>query len=370
MKTLVGALSLFFLSHEAMALPELGRHGYVNCTACHLSPAGGGVLNEYGREISKELLATWAKEGEQGFAYGLVSPPEALLISAYLRTLQVHKENTASRIGYPILMQADMEVAVNAKRWAVAVTAGRQEIGAQPKAEGRFMSRRHYGMFRVSDEHSVRLGKFQKFYGLNDANHNLYVRRRLGFQQDTETYNAEYAWLGEKFSTYVTYVFGDLSDSKSRARESGPTVSTSYFLLDKHKIGASYLYGDDKSVRNNAKRHVFGPWFIVSWTEHVYSLSELDFQSRTNRQTGQSTSGYVTSNRLNYELFKGVIPFVLFEQEHLDRDRPQSKLQTYGLGMQFFPRPHFELTAAWQKERLFSAPDYSDLAWIMLHFYL
>ena len=370
MKVLFAALLFFSLPQKAAALPEYARHGYVNCTACHLSPSGGGVLNEYGRELSKELVATWAKEGEQKFAYGLVTPPEALLISAYLRTLQVHKENTAMRIGYPIFMQADVEVGVNTKRWAMAIAAGRQEIGAQPKAEGRFTSRRHYGMFRLDDEHTLRLGKFQKFYGLNDPNHNLYVRRRLGFQQDTETYNAEYAWLGEKFSTYVTYVFGNLSDSKSRAQESGPSFSMSYFLLDKHKLGASYFYGEESSKNTNTTRHVYGPWFIISWTERLYSLSELDFQNKTNRQTGQSTSGYVTSNRLSYELFKGVIPFALFEQEHLDQGRPQSKLHTYGLGLQFFPRPHYELTAAWQKERLFSSPEYSDLAWLMLHFYL
>ena len=370
MKALIAFMLVAISPVPAEAFSELARHGYVNCTACHLSPSGMGALNEYGREMSKELLATWAREGEQKFAYGLLDPPEALLVSAYLRTLQVHKENTASRIGYPVVMQADVEVAVNGKKWAVAATAGRQEIGAQPKSEGRFVSRRHYGLYRVSDEHTVRIGKFQKFFGLNDPNHNLYVRRRLGFQQDTETYNAEYSWLGEKLSTYLTYVFGGLSDSKSRARESGPSLSTSYFLFDKHKLGFSYFFGDDKSQLNNSKRHVFGPWFIVSWTEHLYSLSELDFQARTNRTTGQKTSGYVTSNRLSYEAYKGVIPFLLFEQEHLDRDRPQTKLQTYGLGMQFFPRPHFELTAAWQKERLFSAPDYSDLAWIMLNFYL
>lgn len=370
MKAIAVFLFLFCLSGTVQAFPELSRHGYVNCTTCHLSPSGFGVLTEYGREMSKELLATWAIEGEQRFAYDLLTPPEALLVAGYIRTLQVHKENTATRIGYPIVMQADVEAAYNTNRWAVAITAGRQEIGAQPKAEGRFSSRRHYGLFRVSEEHSVRLGKFQKFYGLNDPNHNLYVRRRLGFQQDTETYNAEYAWLGEKFSTYLTYVFGGLSDSKSRARESGPSLSTSYFLFDKHKIGASYFYGEDDARPNDTRRVVMGPWFIVSWTDRLYSLSEFDYQRKENRITKQTTYGYVTSNRLSFEVHKGIIPFVLFEQEHLDRDRPQSKLRTFGLGAQFFPRPHFELSAAWQKERVFSSPDYSDLAWIMLNFYL
>jgi len=368
--TLALALLSILIPADAEAFSELARHGYVNCTACHLSPSGSGALTLYGRELSKELVATWAKDGEQNFAYGFVTPPEAVLLSGYLRGLQLHRDSATSRNGYPILMQADLEAAYNAEKWAVAITAGRQEVGRQPKAEGRIMSRRHYALYRVSDEHALRVGKFQKFFGLNDPNHNLYVRRRLGFQQDTETYNFEYSWLGYKFSTYATYIAGSLSDSKSSAKEDGASFSTSYFLGDKHKLGASYFFGDENTTRNDTNRHVFGPWFIIAWTDHLFSLSELDLQSKRNRRTGVKTSGYVTSNRLSYELFKGVLPFMLFEEEHLDRDQALTKLRTYGGGLQFFPRPHLEISAAWQKERLFSAPDYSDLAWLMMNFYL
>src|ERR1700722_15897581 len=51
----------------AFAFPEMARHGYTQCTACHVSPAGGGVLTEYGRELSSDLLSTWSHGNESAF---------------------------------------------------------------------------------------------------------------------------------------------------------------------------------------------------------------------------------------------------------------------------------------------------------------
>ena len=52
-----GALFVFLFTQNVSAFPEMIRHGYINCNACHVSPAGGGLLTAYGRTISKELLS-------------------------------------------------------------------------------------------------------------------------------------------------------------------------------------------------------------------------------------------------------------------------------------------------------------------------
>ncbi|MGZ3694528.1 MAG: hypothetical protein ACXWQO_10135, partial [Bdellovibrionota bacterium] len=72
------SLFSFTFSQKAHAFAEMTTHGYTNCTACHISPNGGGTLTEYGRGLSKELLSASAKEGEEKFLYGLMQPPEWL----------------------------------------------------------------------------------------------------------------------------------------------------------------------------------------------------------------------------------------------------------------------------------------------------
>lgn len=358
-------LFFLFLPKFAWAFPEMSRHGYVNCTACHLSPTGSGLLTEYGRELSKEILSTWSHEGEQKFAYGLVTPPEAVLISAYVRGLQLHRETATAKDGRPILMQADIEAAYNGQKLALTATAGRQEYRVGTKTEERFFSRRHYLLWRATEQQAVRAGRYSAFYGLNDPNHNLYVRRDLGFGQDTESYNLEYSLLGENVSLYLTGLFGNFGDNKSINQETGVSVSASYFFLEKNKIGFSAQHSENETT----KRLVGGIWAIIAWSSKLFSLSEIDLQEK--KTSAATTVGHVTSNKLQYEITKGVLPYLLFERSYLDRDNPTSLKTGYGIGFQFFPRPHFEFLAQWEKEKLNNVErSDSDTIWIMGNFYL
>lgn len=45
------ALVILALPRPAAAYPNMIRLGYPNCSACHVSPQGGGVLNSYGKGI-------------------------------------------------------------------------------------------------------------------------------------------------------------------------------------------------------------------------------------------------------------------------------------------------------------------------------
>lgn len=358
---------LFSLSNVSWAYPELVRHGYTNCTACHLSPSGGGVLTSYGRELSKEIVSTWSRDGEQSFAHGALSPNDKIVLGAFVRGLQAQRESESKVEGRFILMQADVEAAYNAEKWVLDGTIGRQEIRSGLSSDSRLFSRRHYALYRASDEVSVRAGKFLRSFGLNDPNHNLYVRRDLNFGFDTETYNLELAYLGENWSSYLTYVDGGLNQDKySQLKENGLAWSSSYFFFEKQKLGFSVYQGEDDSN----KRWVAGPWWVFSFPAKLFLLSEVDFQGKTIKATSKTQQGFVMSHRLGYEWFQGFIPFLSFDKKYLDRDDPSTEQDAVGLGLQFFPRPHFELVAGWQKEKLIQANKNSDLLWLMLHFYL
>src|SRR4051812_23670030 len=114
----------FLISSRAVAYPEMVRHGYFNCTTCHVSPNGGGVLTEYGRALSREVVSTWGIEGEGKPFYGLYTEPEWLRTGASFRVIQTYLNdpNQTKETAFP--MQAEVEAAATVGEWTLAVTGG------------------------------------------------------------------------------------------------------------------------------------------------------------------------------------------------------------------------------------------------------
>jgi hypothetical protein len=362
-------LLCLFVSVSAYGFPELSRHGYSNCTACHLSPAGGGALTLYGRELSKELLSHSGAKGEQYFAYNAIpsiSKNEKVLLSAYIRGLQVLRDNNSMSEARIIPMQADAEAAYNAKDWAVLGSIGRQEIRSGLESKGHLFSRRHYLLIRPDKKQNIRVGKFLKSVGLGDPNHYSFVRKDLNFDFDTESYNIEYSYLSDKWNFFATYITDLKTDNYFRHLEKGLALNSSFNILEKNKLGFSFYHGSDS--RN--QRNILGSWGIVSFSKQLFLMSEVDFQFQKRNEESKTRKGHVMSHRLSYEIIKGVIPFVSLDQKYLDFSNKQTELHSIGIGGQFYPRPHFELVAAIQREERIGNTLKDNLYWIMGQFYL
>lgn len=353
-----------FLSTGAMAFPELVRYGYVNCTSCHYSANGGGILTPYGRSLSEDVLSTWNYEGEGQAAYGLVTTPDWLALGGDFRAIQTFQDNSAYTATRFIVMQADAEVAAQYKKVTFVGTLGKSD-NMQAQYFGQvFESRRHYLIYQATNEIQVRAGRFENSYGVNYADHTLFVRRGLGFDQNTETYNIEGAYLGEKYDAFIDLNFGR-PDAPTLNREQGVVAKASLNLANTVKTGLSYYYGSN-SLGN---RHLFGPYGIIGFTKRFYLLAELDFQ-KAFPNGAASTFGWSQYFCLDYELIQGFHVFVAEQLQQLDFTSLQTQNNSHGVGLQWFPRPHWELEAEYQRLRMPPLTDYQDLAWLMVHFYL
>lgn len=369
MKTFLAFFILIFFLPKAFSYSELSRHGYVNCTTCHLSPSGGSLLTPYGRELSKAALSTWGGKTEQYFVYNALpslSKSERVLVGAYIRGLQAYKTDNTANEARAILMQADLDAAFNSQNWAIAGSLGRQELRKGLESDSRLFSRRHYALYRITPNNQIRAGKFLKFYGLNDPNHQMYVRRFLNFGFDSESYNFEYSYQGETISTFATAFFGNFKDPFSLAKEEGVSFSANYFFYDKQKLGVSLLKASD----DISKRSVSGIWGIFSYHPQFFSMHEIDLQYKSIKSNNQKQNGFVTSNKFNYEPIKGLISFLSYDLANLNPALISSKKSAYGAGLQLFPRPHLEILTAWQKEEIVKLKAKSDLYSLMVHFYL
>lgn len=357
---MIALIISLFTSIEAYSFPEMIRHGYTQCAACHFSPSGGGLLNLYGRTISREILSTWGYEGEEFFANKLFGEPEKFHPGGDLRFAQIFTENKELRQAAFFPMQADFEAAYEFSETLNAVVAVGIEGGKNDRTKrGKVSSRRHYVNYRPWDSVNLRAGKFYQNFGLNLANHTAYTRKDLGFDQGLETDNFEVAFETEKQSTFATYSAGRTDATIDE--KSGSLVHLEN-IFETWRVGVQALY----AYTPNQSRTVTGLTSLAAFTEKLFMQSEFDLQTRQNNKRG-----YVTYQRLGYEVHKGVIPAGIYQYSHLDLEDPKLLKRAYGLGIQFFPRPHLDISAEYFKGKDGSqAGEDFDSAYLILHYYL
>jgi hypothetical protein len=364
-------MKYFFLillfCQSAIAFTENIRHGYFNCLSCHVSPSGGGILTEYGRSLSKELMSTWGTPGEESFlSLAMKNRPEWLNLGGHVRGLQIVKDNPSSQSSKFIPMQADIEIAFdNGEKWVFDATFGMRATTADLSQLNQPFSRRHYVLYRINEENSLRLGQFQFAFGLGDPNHTNSIRRGLGWDQGTESNNLEWALQSDTFSSFLSIV-SDSPKLQGVEREKGVALQLGYFVTGNSKIGLSAYQGKKSFLT----RQVVGPFAVVSLTEQLYLLSEIDMQSQITTGTSEQTvNGIASFQKLGIELYRGVFPYLSWNRSQLDFSQKNSILDIYSIGLQFLPRPHLEIISNISQERAANQAAATS-AYLMLHYYL
>jgi len=344
---------------RAWAFPELTRHGYTQCSACHLSPGGGGVLTAYGRQMSEEVLSTWTRKGEGQVLHGALKTDPAergLLFGGDVRSIQTHRKNSTVRTGRYFLMQANAEIAYQSEKYAAMISIGQIEDPTSGRVQGNFNSTKFYGMFNFTDSWAIRAGRFTPQYGLNMPDHVLVTKQGIGFIPQLQYDTIETSLLLENWSLFAG-VSKNVDNTSPALKEDAVNVHGTYNFSERYKVGASGWYGE----RANDIRRVYGMNAILGFTHRLYNLTEIDFLNDKTRD------GLHAMSRLGYEVFKGVTPYVQYQHQNSNMNSDGTTTRHYTLGANFYPRPHFEVSGQWSKVR--NPKEWSDDAYLLVHYY-
>ena len=359
------------LSTVVYAFPEMIRHGYTSCTACHVSPSGGGIVTAYGRSISKELLSRWSYEGEEQILHGLVknenvrswvdgSRERGLNISGDFRFLQTHVETSTYKQGRRFPMQRDLEVAAKFNNISLVTSYG---LIYNPREEDKIDLRRIYGLWNASDNISLRVGRFIPIYGIIFSDHYLSIKQGLQFGQGSERNSAEANFVYEGWSGNISYSKAPRSKVFLQEEEA-LTVGVNWNFNETSRIGANYWIGDFLGV----KRDVTGINALIGFSKKLYALSEIDFQVQK-PDGSESVKGLRYFQRGGYEITRGFHLVAQAEGAQSDLDNSTTKFYSFGAGFNFYPRPHFEAQFMWTRPKYY-AQDFTDSAFLILHYYL
>ena len=348
------------LSSNAWAFPELTRHGYTQCTACHFSPSGGGLLTPYGRQLAAELLSTWSYKNEGRILHGLTEndlSERGVHLGGDVRAIQVHKKNKQFKYGRLFVMQADFEVAYAQGPVVAAVSVGEIENPTAERFEGNLNATSYYGLLNFSDHVALRAGRFLPQYGLNLPDHTVGIRSGLGFTPGYMLDTLELSYLGEHWTGFAAQA-RSLPSVGPEAAELVRSAHLAYAFKGRYKLGFSHLYSE--KGRQSIDR-LYGLNAILGFSERFFSLLEIDTIHGTVKD---SVFGYA---RWGYEVVRGVVPYLQYERQHADLRVTDGAANHYIAGFNFFPRPHFELSGQWARVR--STGAWGDQAYLMLHYY-
>lgn len=374
-------LILFALlgSTEAWAFPEMVRHGYTQCITCHTSHVGGNLLTEYGRSLSRELLSQptlagkESAEGDEQFMYGLVAPPKWLTLGGDIRTLQLFVESKDASRGRFFIMQVDLDASVQlGERWRAFASIGRIEARETDAVAEDFVGSPRHGVEylfthpEAENRVTLRVGRFMPAYGILFPEHTFVTRTLLDFGPGQERYAAELAWNNEKTSVIATGI-GARLEGKDTEDETGGILQVAHGVGEGSKVGVNY-YNSRREDLAGAKftREIYGAFAHIGFTKQWYALLDVNRPKSSTEKWG-----LVETMKLGYEVHQGWHIVGVQEFANLDSEKSNPKFEAYGIGTQWFPRPHWDFYGLYRKERNTAAGnDFSDVVWLIGHFYL
>ena len=212
MKTFV---LLVLLSATAYAYPQFQLVRDQTCTACHLSPAGGNLLNENGLATSEAM--SWKGTAPE-FMYGKISLPSWLTLGGDFRGATGYLKTPENALAtFP--MQVELYGAATfAKNFSLHTNLGFRPSTVGNEGPTHVWAREHYFMWTQKPGENeglyVRLGRFMPVIGLRLAEHTVYTRRYGGTALWSETYGAAVEYVTEKVEAHVTgFIKDPLIDS-------------------------------------------------------------------------------------------------------------------------------------------------------------
>ena len=357
-------LGLFCLcvSVNLFSFPENVRRGYTNCSSCHISPTGGGLLTPYGEHAAAEFLNTWKFSEDPKKEEENQGAEARFLWGGNLRGLGYISNNGIYKEQGVIPMQIEGEVAYRFLEKYTAVFAA----GVYDKA---VQAQRYYLLANLNEHVYLRGGSFFPAYGIYTDNHSILTRKGIGFHEGRESTNVEVGLVGEVGEIVMDAILLDPSDNMS-ANERGATARAAWYAKGKSQIGASFLYTSSAVW----KRTMYGFFAIAGLTKTVYVLSEVDQEFKkpavASEVSTPANTRVLTSNKLGWEFLPGVHSFVTYESSVTMQGTFDPRVWTYGPGFQWFPIEHLELLTQWQKKynSAFSS-QVGNSAILMLHYY-
>lgn len=321
----------------AAAYPQFTLSRQTTCITCHVSPAGGGLLDGMG-PITAEDESTWGGDG--GFLEGKVTLPEWLKVGGDVRFAVGGSDNGGGYKASAFPMQLETYAAVTQGAFTGYLTLGFTNADEPINA---LQTREHWVMWRAPEESGaagvyVRAGRFMPVYGLRLAEHPFYVRRYGGAPLYGETYGVSVGYLTDSVEAHVT---GFIADPLRIPLERGNGAAA----YAEKRVGETFAIGAQaRFADSDDDRRIQGGLTAKLWLEpaNVLVQAEAGF-TRQNFDAGPVRSQLVAQLLATWFIKAGLFLDVGVGQYDADLDIADQDRTAFDANLHWFPWAHGEL---------------------------
>ena len=403
----IAAAVVLLLPFRARAIPRFAARTGMACIQCHINPSGGGMRNEYGRNVFERSMLPMGRfdrrwlsaddepaappasaESPSGGAAADADEPEAptnplvnftgditdwLAIGADFRTAYIHvrpdrgfapgtEPNVTNSF---FLMQSDLYIGATLNdnlRFVI-------DLGVYSGFEG-------WGLFNLTGDPKlelyVKVGRFMPTFGIREVEHQLFTREGIGLGTSDRDTGVEATLMVGPLTANLAVTNGTLGDTPfdthggdRREFEKAITsrlAASMHFAGIRLQLGASASWNQDVSQANP----MFGsslPEALVGETSK--GLDEVRLGGFATANVGRFTwlgdlvwardafysdelapiSGYASYQELSFVAMRGLDLVATFEFMDPDVEVVDNRLLRAGFVAEIFPWPYVEFRA-------------------------
>jgi hypothetical protein len=377
---MAAALAFWARERPARAYPQWQfSTGAVRCNQCHYAPAGGGLINNYGRDAVGEDLSTFGGDG--AFLHGAVTLPSWLALGADLRGAfvdqSVQDPSGPTIAVFPMQADAAARVALPVGLSFEGVLGLRGQVrnpdllipiqNFQPVSTSQLISREHYLMWEPEAVGPyLRVGRFYAPYGLRMAEHILYINRDLGYDELEETYNVSGGFVYPNAELHLTAFAPDFVRHIGSDEKGFAGYLESRFNDDTIAAAAQARVASSPGI-TRVMTGLVGKGYIEHL--HLLLLGEVDLVNQIFTELDDTTRMQVVG-AAGFTLFptKGVMITVLGERNQVDVHVDDAYTAGTVL-LNWFPYAHFEMQLM-ERVQVPSGGSAANTLFFQIHYFL
>lgn len=337
----------------AHAYPQYQLSADPTCTGCHISPAGGNLLNENGLAMA-ESSSKFGTAPE--FMYGAFGTPDWLTLGGDIR-LASGFQATPEKVLAAFPMQGELYVNARFGAFSVNATGGIRPAQEDNRGATTLWSREHYVMWQsnpgANEGFYVRAGRFMPVFGLRLAEHPTYVRRYGGTQLFADTYGINASYVSPKWEAHATgFIEDPVIDPV--VHDNGGALYAETRLGERLALGVEGMVRrSDTATRYHAG--VTGKYYVPA--ADLLLQAELQYTPQTFDETtlnpeGGDQRGLIGVLVASFMLPQGLMLDVGLGHYDPDYKAPDLERDNVDLNLHWFATSHLELVLNTRYETL------------------